>query len=202
LVLILFFSCEKTNEEIHPKNRLDSVKFVYDGIEFIINDYQISSNLISFQIKITNNSENIVFIPLSVSEKYEMLNNELLLIKYYTYDLLEWEPSHDIYPQAFIIEPNEIKFYSVFIQNSDVTRIISFREVEEKMTFDDLIGTVEKIKITIGFFINHKGNYLTDNYEEYDFFKIRNELQIITLEAFINDNHEVNKEIKYKFINK
>jgi uncharacterized protein YcfL len=202
LTLLFFFSCEKPHEETPSKNRLDAREYIFDGVEFVISDYQISSNLISFQIKITNNSENIVFIPRSVSIKNEMHYNELIITKYYTYDDLGWIPAHDIYPQAFIIEPKETNYYSVSFQNFEATRIIDIGKYEEMMSFDDLIGTAEKIEITLGFFINHRVNYLTDNFEEYDFFKIRNELQIITLEASINDSHGVNNEIRYKYINK
>jgi hypothetical protein len=206
LILILFFSCEKTYKEVHSKTHLDAIEYIFDGVEFIINDYQISNNLIAFQIKIANNSENIVFIPRSVSRKDEMHNNILTIVEYYNYDHSEWKPAHDIYPEAFIIEPNETNYFSVFIQNNEIIKIIDFKDKDIKseriMTFMDLIGTVSKIKITLGFYINHKENYLTDKYEEYDFFKIRNELKIITLEAVINDNYVVNNEIKYKHINK
>ena len=72
---------------------------------------------------------------------------------------------------------------------------------EETTAFIDLIGTVKKIKINIGFYIDSKDNYSTNDYSEYSFFKIRNNIQIITLEGLVNDNN-VNNKIEYKFINK
>jgi hypothetical protein len=127
-----------------------------------------------------------------------MLDNELTITQYYNNLGL----SHDIIPNAFIIEPNETNFYSVFYENNTLIKLTNNGLTTEDTTaFIDLIGTVKKIKINIGFYIDSKDNYSTNDYSEYNFFKIRNNIQIITLEGLVNDNN-VNNKIEYKFINK
>jgi hypothetical protein len=36
---------------------------IENGVEITIDNYQISSNLLAVQLKITNNTQNMVFIP-------------------------------------------------------------------------------------------------------------------------------------------
>ena len=209
IILLLLFSCEK-NQNIIPASRMETIETDLDGIAIILNDYQISSNLIAIQLKITNNSENIIFIPDSVTTDYKLLDNKLTITEYYSYAHRRWRPSDISYSRSFIIEPNEINFYSVLLRNTSLVRgevkdtyidregkIINI--IETRNSFIDLEG-IKIINLTIGLYIDLQKNYSTNDYREYNFFNISDKLQMITLEGIINDDKEVNNKIGYKYL--
>jgi hypothetical protein len=190
--------------------------FANEDVDIIINDYQFSSNLISIQLKIINNTDHNIIIPGHVSQKQELVDNTLIITYFYdwpklpeeAFGLLEFSPS-------YFIGIGETIYYSIFLVNENVS-VLRFAIADDDMydyfnnflnknepiintnerafykSFNKILGTVKNIKINMGI-IKGVGNI--DNYI-YQLSRNRTELEIITMEH----NFEEPVIIKYKNI--
>ena len=127
IILIIFFS----------------VKFnlfaEMDTIKISVENYHYSQNLLVFQLKIENFTNNYAIIRGYTSTKYELMESKLILSYYYSYPgleelafvgLLENTPS-------FIIKPNEISYFSTYVVNETIKVINPII-----VTFEEYMGMI------------------------------------------------------------
>ena len=176
-----------------------NISFVYGNNEFdiFVNNLQVNSNLLSIQLKIINNSNCVLIVPGFVSQKYELINEELIITYFYDWPRLEFLDAFGLleFSTSYIVNENEEIFYSVFLVNEkfNVLRINLLDEEVEKdfepypmmndnitnKTFDKIIGNIKKVIINIGI-IKSTNDRIINNI--YRFSRNRDEFQMIRIE--------------------
>jgi hypothetical protein len=171
--------------------------FANEDIDITINDYQFSSNLISIQLKIINNTDHNIIIPGHVSQKQELIDNKLIITYYYdlptlpdVYGLLE-------YSTSYIVGIGETIYYSIFLINENIS-VLKFAVIDDNIidgiinyspiidvngrliykSFNKILGTIKNIQINMGII---KGVENMDN-NIYQISIDRTELEMITLD--------------------
>ena len=157
--------------------------FASENIEVKLVNYQYSKNLISFQLEITNNSDEYMIIPDYYSCKWELIDTKLIITYYY--DFAELFGIVDIClldtgSPKYVIESNGTIYYSVYLINEYV-KVFKYGVYDEEMfntykpyspiedidgglyyqSFNKILGTIKSVEINIAV-VEKVGGYQLD----------------------------------------